>query len=221
LVPLDLKAPVAPGPVVATLRRGVTLRGRVETADGKPVAAGFLVSRTYLGGGWERPCEFLPVRDGRFEIPGCDPAGSETYWFWDHKALQGAAVELSADEQGRTVRLAPFGSASVRFVDPKGEMVRDLTPLNPHVYLVVRPGRSIWDKPGDDRPARLTQDANFQGLHIDPATGVITAKALVPGASYVIETSTGRGSQPFSVRAGENARLPDVVIDPPPKTKSR
>ena len=216
LVPVDLKADAEPAPVVATLRRGVTLKGRVVTADGKPVISGFLISRNYLGSGWEQNCEFLPVRDGRFEIPGCDPDKSEPYWFWDHKALQGAMVTLSVKDQDTTVRLAPFGSASLRFVDNKGSVLPNQTP---RIYLVIRPGRSYRDPPDKNTPIRLTQDANFQGIHTDPATGVVTAKALVPGATYVVETNSGRGSKPFSVPSGQNVRLPDVVVEPPPKPK--
>ena len=52
-------------------------------------------------------------------------------------------------------------------------------------------------------------------------TGTVrdASEALVPGATYVIETNTGRGSGPFSVPSGQNVRLPDVVVDPPPKPK--
>jgi hypothetical protein len=198
------------------LRRGITLKGRVQTSDGKAVANGFLVSRTYLGAGWEQNCEFLPVRDGRFEIPGFDAEQTELYWFWDHKALQGMVVKLSARDQGTTVRLAPFGTATMRFVDPKGNVVRNLTP---RIDLVIRPGRSRSEQPNPDTPRRLTQDAGFQGISADPKTGVVTASHLIPGATYVIETSTGQSSKPFSVPAGQKVQLPDVLIDPPPKAK--
>jgi RNA polymerase sigma factor (sigma-70 family) len=218
LVPLDLNAGAEPKPVVATLRRGVTIKGRVVTADGKPVASGFLISRNYLGSGWEQNCEYLPVRDGRFEIPGCDPGKSEPYWFWDHKALQGAMVNLSTKDQDTTVRLAPFGSATLRFVDPNGVVQPNVAA---RIYLVIRPGRTYRDPPDKLTPMRLTQDASFQGIDIGPVAGEITAKALVPGATYVLETSLGRGSKPFSVPSGQNVRLPDVVVDPPPKPKKQ
>lgn len=215
LLPINVKVTEEPKPVVAVLRRGLTLKGRVERADGNPVANGFLVSRTYLGAGWEQNCEFLPVRDGRFEIPGCDVETTEPYWFWDHKALQGAMVKLSARDQGTTVRLAPFGTATMRFVDSKGNVVRNVAP---RIDLVIRPGRSQWEPPTKDTPLRMTQDAGFQGIRIDPATGIVTASSLVPGATYVIESNTGESSKPFSVSSGQKAQLPDVVVEPP-KTK--
>jgi hypothetical protein len=219
LVPIDVKEGVESEPIVANLRRGVTIRGRVENADGKPVASGFLASRTYLGSGWEHNSEFLPVQDGRFEIPGCDPDQTEPYWFWDHKKFQGAMVQLSPRDKDPVVRLAPFGSATLRFVDDKGAVVRDPTP---RVSLVIRPGRHRWDPAADKgKPARLTKDANFQGIRVDPTTGVITALSLIPGASYVVETSTLRSSKPFSVQAGQKVRLPDEVLEPPPKAKKK
>jgi RNA polymerase sigma factor (sigma-70 family) len=216
LVPLTVERGGQVPPVVATLRRGVTLKGRVETADGKPVASGFLISRHYLGSGWETHSEFLPVRDGRFEIPGCDPNRTEPYWFWDHKSLQGAVAHLSGDDEAVIIRLAPLGFASMRFVDDQGKPAR--VP-GANVYLVVRPGadrQEPWDK---DTPIRLTQNADFQGLQIDAAKGVVTAKALVPGATYVVETYAGHASKPFTVPAGQHIRLPDVVIEPPKPRK--
>jgi hypothetical protein len=216
LVPIDVKATEEPKPVVAVLRRGVTLKGRVETADGKAVANGFMVSRTYLGAGWEENCKFLPIRDGRFEIPCFDVEQTEPYWFWDHKGLQGAMVKLSARDQGTTLRLAPFGTATMRFVDPMGSVIRNVTP---RIELVIRPGRSRSEPRNLDTPRRLTQDAGFQGISVDPKTGIVTATHLIPGAMYVIETSTGQSSKPFSVPAGEKVQLPDVVIDPPQKAK--
>jgi hypothetical protein len=216
LVPLDLKANEKPDEVVAKLRRGVTIAGRVETFEGKPVANGFLVSRNYLGAGWEKNSEFLPIRDGLFEIPGCDPGLSEPFWFWDHKNLLGAMVRLSAKEQGTVVRLAPFGSASVRVVDPNGTAVPIKEAL---IQLVVRPGRGPADETDRQTPPRLTLDARFQGLQVVPAAGTVTAKALVPGATYILELGPGLSTRPFSVTAGQALSLPDLVTNAPPKSK--
>jgi hypothetical protein len=213
LVPLNPLPGIDPAPVTAHLRRGVMLTGRVVTAQGEPVASGFLISRTFLGSGWETHSEFLPVKDGRFEIPGCDPAAAEPYWFWDHKALQGALVHLSGKDQDKTVRLAPFGSASVRFVDDKGAPLRL---QGVHAKLVVRPGADplgSWDK---NEPARLTQYADFQGVRHDADTGTVTVRAMVPGATYVVEAGVDIASPPFSVGPGQHLRLPDVVVRPPP-----
>ncbi|HEX3150366.1 MAG TPA: sigma-70 family RNA polymerase sigma factor [Gemmataceae bacterium] len=212
LVSLDLKARVEPDSVVATLRRGITIAGRVETADGKPLTSGFLASRNYLGSGWEQHCEFLPVRDGRFEIPGCDPAQTEPFWFWADKARQGAMVRLSIKDQKTTVRLAPFGSATVRLIDAKGAIV---PAKEAQIFLVIRPGREPTDRTNHAAP-RLTLDARFQGIQIDP-TGRVIVRGLLAGATYVLDLGGGRTTQPFSVAAGQELSLPDVVIVPAPK----
>lgn len=216
LVPLDLKAGENPAAVEARLRRGVTVVGRALRADGEPVATGFLLSRTFRAAGWEVHSDFLPIRDGRFEISGCDPGKVLPTWFWDHKALQGAVVDISGKDQNLTVRLAPFGTASLRFIDANGEVVR-----KPQLYvkLVVRPGlaeRESWLKGG---LLRLTSYVDFQGRRDDPATGIVTLPALISDATYMVEVA-GRGrydvSATFSVPAGQHVRLDDVQVDPPP-----
>ena len=158
---------------------------------------------------------FLARLRAALPISGCDAGATEPYWFWDHIARQGAMVHLAADKEA-TVRLAPFGSATLRFVDAKGNAVR--VP-SARIELVVRPGRGSSDPVVKDTPRRMTQDASFQGVHVDQNTGVITAKSLVPGATYVIETNQGYSSPPFSAASGQSLRLPDVVIAPPKPKK--
>ena len=215
LARLELDRDAEPAPMVIHLRRGVTIAGRVLRADGSPVASGFLVSRHFLGFGWETHSEFLPVTNGRFEVPGCDPASPEDYWFWDHKALQGAVVRFDAKQSDPVVHLAPFASASVRFIDEAGNVLRK-QPIQ--VELVVRPGADRRDSWSKDLAARLTQNANFQGFQEDPKTGVISLRALIPGATYVVSAGL-TSSPPFSVPAGENRRLPDVLVMSPKKPK--
>ncbi len=211
LVSLDLKPGEEAAPVVANLRRGVTVTGRAVTADGRPVATGFLLSQTFRAHGWESHSDFLPIKNGRFEIPGCDPARGLPVWFWDHKALQGAVVEISGKDQDRDVHLAPFGSASVRFVDSKGDVLRK---LRIYVKVVVRPGMEdpeSWSKGG---PLRLTKGADFQGWREDPTTGVVTLRALIPDATYLVECFRGAQitGRTFSVPAGEHLQLEDIVV---------
>src|SRR5439155_1524804 len=75
LVTPDLKPDVVTHRVEATLRRGVTLKGRVLGPDGQAVARGQLFCRTYVATGYTlNGVRSLPLRDGRFELPGWDPA---------------------------------------------------------------------------------------------------------------------------------------------------
>ncbi len=65
------------------LSRGVTLRGQVIGPDGTPIVKAFAFGRSYVPRLNAFPLDVfngsapeIPVRDGRFEIPGCDPEKS-------------------------------------------------------------------------------------------------------------------------------------------------
>src|SRR5207253_2984997 len=126
LVPLDLKLGTGTHEVIASLRRGVTVSGRVLAHDGNPATSAFLLAPSY------RPQQFSrrgsPMRvathDGRFELPGCDPDRSMPVFFFDIGREQGAVVELSGKQaQPAPIRLAPCGSATARFVDRTGRPI--------------------------------------------------------------------------------------------------
>ncbi|MCI0743109.1 MAG: sigma-70 family RNA polymerase sigma factor [Gemmataceae bacterium] len=214
---LDLKSGAPPLPVTAKLRRGVTVQGRVETANGAPVPTAYLLTPTFRGAGWESHCEFLPVKNSRFELPGCDPEKSVPVWFWDAKSLQGAMKLISAKDDDVTVRLAPFVTATLRFVDSKGNVVRK---LRPEINLVVRPGIDALEARNNNGLTELTMGVDFQSYKEDPQSGVITLKALIPDASYRVQVYHNREtvSRLFSVSAGKAEHLGDIVVpDPPPK----
>jgi hypothetical protein len=63
-----------------------------------------------------------PVQHGAFDLPGCDPDRAVPVYFLDVENQLGAVVELSGKQAGEpvTVRLAPCGTATVRFVDGDG-----------------------------------------------------------------------------------------------------
>src|SRR5262249_22950191 len=82
--------------LAVALRRGVTLRGRVVGYDGRPVASGLLLAPTYVPEGWEVKGHTLPVRDGRFELPGCEPGQKVRVWVYDPGQKQGAVADLAA-----------------------------------------------------------------------------------------------------------------------------
>src|SRR5205807_894493 len=75
--------------VSATLRRGVTVRGKLLGPDGKPVARAIVLHRLYVSHdlGWHFPTE---ARDGVFEVHGLDPDKTVPVYFLDAEKQCGA-----------------------------------------------------------------------------------------------------------------------------------
>jgi protocatechuate 3,4-dioxygenase beta subunit len=171
VIDLDLKPGEKTKEAGVVLRRGVTLKGSVVGPDGKPVKLAVL----FVGGHqtpFERTMHPIHVRDGRFELPGCDPEkkyrlvvmerprpvrlmlGIEGLESWGQLSLPellgaenklGAAVEVSAREAVRdppVVRLAPCGSARLCVRDAAGKPVAGHTPW---LQLVVSPGPTFYE----------------------------------------------------------------------------
>jgi RNA polymerase sigma factor (sigma-70 family) len=202
--------------VNVSLRRGVTVKGSVVGPDDKPVAhAVLLVSAPYKPRG-ENTMHPVDVWNGRLELRGLDPEKTYRLLVLDHprkvdpamgveeiesfgelwlKPLigpenkHGATVEvLPKDVKGElTVKLAPCGSAKVRFVDGDG---KPLVKYSPWLQLVVTPGPTIHealrdkvlaaeiatliDRYGDRTPGAPKTDDK----------GYITFEGLIPGATY-------------------------------------
>src|SRR5262249_26341944 len=124
------------------LKRAVTVKGRVIGPDGKPVAGALMLSRLGVS---PLTSQWLPapvvLREGRFELHGCDPEKSYPIHFLDAKNKAGATVEVSGKQSGGevTVRLMPCGAATTRLLDADDKPV-----ANSRVWLevVVTPGPS-------------------------------------------------------------------------------
>ena len=124
--------PGGTGPEVnVSLRRGVTVTGRIVTPDDQPVPDTWIISRIALGpsgsawGVW-RGNYHGNARNGRFELHGLDPDADVPVHFLEPKRKLGATVLLpgkSATGEPMTVRLQPCGTARARLVDPNGEPV--------------------------------------------------------------------------------------------------
>src|SRR5262249_43071563 len=111
--------------VVAALRGGVTVRGQVLGHDGKPVKAGVLASLTYVPKPRQLDGSVLPVNNGRFELPGCDPERTVRVWFFDPDGQQGAVADIAGDPDAEpVVRLAPCRSGGGRAAGPPGPRPR-------------------------------------------------------------------------------------------------
>jgi hypothetical protein len=221
LAHLDIKPDAASPDIELRLRRGVTVAGRVIGPDGAPIAKAFAMGRTYtpfnenrfafmhFNGGGPR----LEVRDGRFEIPGCDPEKPSTFHFLDVKDQLGATVEISGKSAATgpvMVQLQPCGSARVRLKDAEGKPLAnhpaDEFPGN--LILIITPGADFgaMDKTNADMEFQVNLDPERnRNLRTGP-DGRATFVSLIPGARYRF-----RGHE-FIAEAGKTIDLPDITV---------
>jgi protocatechuate 3,4-dioxygenase beta subunit len=217
LVALDLKPESKEHEVTVTLRRGMTVKGRVLGPDGKPVDEFKVLSRSYLPSGyswWRCRLHMVEGRNGRFELPGCDPEKPLAVHLFDPKNELGATVTVSGKQAADgqvTIRLERCGTAVARFVtapaplDERTAAHEEGKPLanhSPLLQLVLTPGatRLVFEVGGDDdnkqeleadwvdvpnlAQAQYTKGPN--ALLFTDAEGRITFPALIPGATYRI-----------------------------------
>jgi hypothetical protein len=227
LVPLDLKPQAGPHALTVKLRRGVTLKGQVVDPRGKPVKEAVLVSRSYLPHGFNlNPVWPKEVKDGRFELPGCDPDKTVEVFFLDAKNQRGATVKRPGKEAGKplTVRLQPCGQARARFVDSKGKPVSG---LKVHVELLITPGVAFADAFSTPGPtadtchlSQLDREMFGHGKLRTDAQGRVTIPALIPGGTFWLIGSLPSNmglinlNKEFKAEAGKTLDLGDIVVKP-------
>ncbi len=224
---LDIKDGEAPHPLELRLQRGVTVAGRVVAPDGKPVAEAFAFGRSYvrfgegaypmtIGNGTPPQIE---VKDGRFEIPGCDPEKPVTFYFLDVKDHLGGTAEISGQLAAKgpiTVRLRPTASASI-LLKGTGDKVPDYYQARNQLAglrLVITPGPDIEEMsknidaiPGDFA-YQINLDFDPDNLPHPGPDGRITLRNLIPGAPYRF-----RGRE-FTPEPGQTVDLGEVVVEP-------
>ena len=221
IIPLDLQPAGGLEEVTATLRRGVTLTGRVLARDGRPAASALLLSPTYIPSGSTLQGDTLPMRNGRYELPGCDPEKSVPVLFFDPQKLEGAFEELLGPRGTResgTVHLEPCGTATVKF---RGADGKPASPRNLLLDIVLRPGAAIQESIDQEREPYLTVPAQrlggYQYISLDLGAGTATFSNLIPRATYLVQLDSGQGFVPrtsFAVQPGENRKLPDIILKP-------
>jgi RNA polymerase sigma factor (sigma-70 family) len=236
LVEVDRKAGAQPEEVKVTLRRGVAIRGEVVGPDGKPVTKGQMfcslassdLPRDYLleyfleGGDFRRrPVWRYPVeiKDGRFELRGCDPKKTYSVYFLDDQNHLGDSTQLSskqAADKPVAVRLERCASATPQLLDEGGKPFVACTAM---LLLVVSPGPSHFN------PAAANRGALYADLHRVLQTetdgqGKVSFPKLIPGATYrviVLGTEgTVRAEVDFSGKPGQNLRLTTIAANKSP-----
>jgi RNA polymerase sigma factor (sigma-70 family) len=231
VVPLDTKPGADPRDVTVELRRGLTVRGRPLDADGTPVPRARLVCRWYV------PVEYalfyqhaLEIRDGRFEVAGCDPEKPQPASIYNEATDSGATVWLGGQDAGGpvTIRLEPCGSARMRFLDGQGQPIAGYSPYLELVPPLLDP---VKKQPIPTHPHLAMLHNRLEGFlpwgkHYAPrglaseptnARGVITLPALIPGATYRISSQHDWGVtvKTFTALAGKTLDLGDLTDAPP------
>jgi hypothetical protein len=228
--------------VAITLRRGVTVQGRLIGPDGKPVASALM----FVGGHrprFENTMHPVLVRDGRFELRGLDPGKTYRALFLEHpNALRpmmtlegkgslgqlwtpellnvqkrlGAAVDVSPKKAGAgpvVVRMAPCGSAKLRFVNDQG---KPLAGYRPWLQLAVTPGLA-YPKAIEKKALAAEVITIAYGIHQESppidADGYITFTGLIPGATYRLKQVVPRSNtiKDFTVEAGKTLEQEVIV----------
>jgi hypothetical protein len=223
---LDLEPRVAEHSVELKLRRGVTITGRVVGPDGRPIAEASAFGRSYtpyreytfplVAFNGEVPG--IDVKDGRFEIPGCDPEKPGTFYFIDLKDGLGGVAEVSGKSAASgpvTVRLQPTAKARFRLTGPDGKPAAGREPEWPYgLNLIITPGPHFLElknnnlTAGDFAEQVVIDPIHDRGLRSGP-DGVVTMINLIPGAPYRF-----RGRE-FTPEPGQTVDLGDVPAPKP------
>ncbi len=224
LAELNLKPEAAAHEVKITIRRGVTLHGRLVGPDGKPVNAASVFCRSYVANGHtHNPVSVLAVKDGRFRLPGWDPERPEPLYFASPEHGLGAVVKVDPREAGKelTVKLQKCGTARARFVDGEG---RPVTDMRLYVEMPISPGVSFFDQAAQQE-YQLTADCatmhaldrkHYQNPRTD-ADGRIELTNLIPGARYWIVGTLPTGGMvrlpvEFTAESGKTFDLKDIPV---------
>ena len=237
IIAYDVQAGESSHAVIASLKPGKMVRGRVVGPAGETIEDATIFSRLdidpvnlmWLG------THVLHAHAGRFELHGFDPENPTPVYFLDADHQWGASVELSGKQAGEdlTIRLQPCGQAKARFVGPDGKPVTKLG-MFPSLQLLITPGTHSFFKKDPAELAKLEADAAFMP-NVDPrhyqrpngpvtdAEGRITLPDLIPGALYRISDYSTRNDQDkgvqirkdFTVKPGETLDLGDILIERP------
>ena len=214
--------------VVMDMKPGITIRGRVEGPDGRPITRVKMLSASFTrvqSVYWTSRRELLAV-DGNFELPGCDPTESRTIFLLDAKAQLGATAILNPrnhKDKPPVIRLVPCGSATVQLVDKQGTPRRNQSLNTQNLILQT----DLIGKEGVINPQYGTQTLRHirWGMSILDSErhkflqadddGRVTFPSLIPGAPYkLIQRSPSYQELiDFRVDSGEEYPLSKIAIE--------
>ncbi len=198
IIPYEVKVGEPPHEAAASLRPGVTIKGRVEGPDGQTVTDAFILTTLHITANnpfWRGDFK-VPVHDGHYELHGLAPDASTRIFVLDAEHQWGASVEISGKQAGEdlTLRLQPCGQAKARFVGPDGKPVEK---HRPNFEFVATSGLSRYSLRKQDRAKPVADEehmANVDRKHywngpLTDAEGRITLPDLIPGRTTGSSTS--------------------------------
>jgi hypothetical protein len=210
------------------LTRGATVQGCVLDPKGEFVKEAMLLTPAYprllfthhIGvSAWIRP-----VKNGYFELKGCDPTNLRTVYFLDAKHQWGATLYVTkVQNKPLTVHLLPCGSATVRFVDQKGHpWVNVQVPVSLSLIFSKSPVNQIYggqDSRNLDWRAESLDRQRYNALQTD-ANGYIVFPTLIPGAPYILQLfdspmtceNVKEKEFEFTVQSGQTLDLGEIMI---------
>jgi protocatechuate 3,4-dioxygenase beta subunit len=224
LVALDLKPGADTHRVELTLKRATTLRGRVLGPDGKAVPGGYLLCRCYVATGFDlNGAQAVRVKDGRFELPGWDPAKPAPLYFLSPDLGLGGVLQPKAKkgDDEVTVRLQKVGGAKVRVLDARG---KPLAESRVTITMPITPGPSFFEENGFGGKQPIADEAMLSGfdykrfgnLRTD-ADGRVELRGLVPGARHWIVVDRPGGGMvrlpvDLDAESGRTLDLKDITV---------
>src|SRR5262249_54647323 len=177
------------------LVRGQTVAGRVVGPDGAPVQTAVLLCGEKVSPLMNGLVQPLPVRGGRYKLPGCVAGRVDPVLFLDAVNGWGAAVDLTAGPDAPPeVKLAQCGSARVRLLDAKGRPL-----AGRGLWLALMTERSF---PASNPPRKREADGHYSVCYdprhystnpVSDGEGWLTLPALIPGARYVLQYADVEG----------------------------
>jgi len=174
-----------------------------------------------LSGGWRGDSQ--PIVGGKFELTGLEPGESYKVHFLDARQKLGTTIELKATDEEVKVVLQPCGSATAKFiVEDEDNRQKMIEMQRPALYFRLRQGATKFDFEAM-RLGKLVADEDFNA-NIDPInygfTGDgyagpkldddfrVTYPALIPGATYRLQTSFNQ------TMLGENLGYKEFTVEP-------